>query len=59
MDTTRDVWQIASNDEDGITVTTYSQAADGEPVVEDESRWTWDELAFLMEELSDYEVTEP
>jgi hypothetical protein len=44
MTTERAVWQESSISGEGLSVTTYSQAADGEPVVEDETSWTWSEL---------------
>lgn len=52
MPTERDVWQDAQVNEEGLTVTTYSQAADQEPIVEGESYWTWDELEALQEQVS-------
>lgn len=42
--TERDVWQDIDWTDDGLSVTTYSQAADQEPTVEDEAYWTWSEL---------------
>lgn len=45
----RDVWQDVQVTDEGLLVTTYSQAADQEPIVEDESWWTHDELAELRD----------
>jgi hypothetical protein len=50
MNTERDVWQDVSINGEGVSVVTYSQAADQEPITEDESWWTWDELEALREE---------
>jgi hypothetical protein len=50
MSTERPVWQDSEVTDDGISVKTYSQAADGEPVVEDESSWTWKEVKSMIEE---------
>ena len=52
--TERDVWQETQVTDEGLSVTTYSQAADQEPDVEDESYWTWAELLDLMHENADF-----
>lgn len=58
-ETERDVWQDVQADEEGLHVTTYSQAADQAPVVEDESYWTWAEMLDLMHEHATFADTEP
>lgn len=50
MGTERNVWQAVERKDDGLSVTTYSQAADGAPVVEDEASWTWSELQEMVDE---------
>lgn len=57
-ETERDVWQDVSVSTDGLSIVTYSQAADQEPVTEDESYWTWSELLDLMHEHATFANTD-
>jgi hypothetical protein len=47
-ETELDIWQDVEMTDGGLTVTTYSQRDTDQPVVEDESWWTWDELLLEM-----------
>lgn len=51
MDTERDIWHNFSVMAEGVSVTTYSQAADNEPVVEDETWFTWTELSEMRPDI--------
>lgn len=57
MNATPDVWQDAQLTDGGLSVITYTQQADDEPQVVGESYWTWTEMAVLLDENSDYEVS--
>lgn len=58
-----DIWQDVSWADDGLSVVTYSQSGDEPPVTEDESYWTWSELAeqfpsvYVLEQTPDGDPT--
>lgn len=44
------IYQDVRTSSEGLAVTTYRTNEDGEPIVEDESWWTWAELEKMRED---------
>jgi hypothetical protein len=45
-----DVWQDVEASGEGLSIVTYSQHEHCEPVVEDESWWTWAEIEQMRQD---------